>query len=237
MTKSFTITNEMREKIADQLTAKAIEKHGKRISAKLEKLNADFWADHRAKVDGVLQIDPKRYPELIQAGCLAVTTQVEPKSDRASMIAFSFSRRTEDEKEKAIFDLVRRCASYRGVERLIKRESYRETFSLHFVSQDGSVPILRGMEVIEPGSKLDKAAKAIRADLGKILQAAKDFHGQTMDILVSVRSSRQLTDLFPEAAKLLPEPVKKTTEVAPIELVNSVRSMLNKGVPDMAEAN
>ncbi|MCY1296930.1 hypothetical protein D9M71_714370 [compost metagenome] len=87
------------------------------------------------------------------------------------------------------------------------------------------------MEGVEPNGALAKQAAKLHAELKEVFAAAEKFRDQVWTILLSVRTSRQLVDLFPEAAALLPQPVKNEQAVAPVELVDSVRGMLNKGVP------
>ncbi|MCY1461710.1 hypothetical protein D9M71_793930 [compost metagenome] len=64
-----------------------------------------------------------------------------------------------------------------------------------------------------------------------MITAAVNFRRQAMDVLLACKTSRQLEDLFPEAAKLLPRPVKATQSVAPTELAANVRNMLAQGIP------
>lgn len=64
-----------------------------------------------------------------------------------------------------------------------------------------------------------------------MIDAAVAFRAQAIDVLLACRTSRQVEDLFPEAAKLLPQPVKNEKALAPTELAANVRNMLNQGVP------
>ena len=236
MTTNFSLSKEMRTKVADELTIKAVEKHGARIGKKLVKINDEFWQRHLAKVAQILTLEPARYPELIQAGLLTATTSCTPEGPgRKGLIKFAMTDRSSGAEELAVFKLVLRSQPFSQVADFIKAERYYEThYRLVFVSKAGSVPMLREMEQIDEQNKLLKAAEAIRIEMAEVMKAAVEFRSKTMDILNSVRSSRQLTDLFPEAANLLPPPVKTRTEVAPTELVDSVRSMLNKGIPPVA---
>lgn len=236
MTTNFSLSKEMRTKVADELTIKAVEKHGARISKKLVKINDEFWQRHLAKVAQVLTLEPARYPELIQSGLLTATTSCIPEGPgRKGLIKFALSDRGAGAEELSVFKLVLRSQPFAKVADFIKPERYYDThYRLVFVSATGSVPMLREMDQIGEQDKLLKGAEAIRTEMAEVMKAAVEFCSKTMDILNSVRTSRQLTDLFPEAAKLLPPPVKTRTEVAPTELVDSVRSMLNKGIPPVA---
>ncbi|EMO9523705.1 hypothetical protein RJ634_006291 [Pseudomonas aeruginosa] len=68
-------------------------------------------------------------------------------------------------------------------------------------------------------------------DLAGVIEAAIAFRAQAMSVLLACRTSRQVEDLFPEAAKLLPQPVKEERALAPTELAANVRNMLSQGVP------
>lgn len=65
-----------------------------------------------------------------------------------------------------------------------------------------------------------------------ILTEACEYHDQIQQLLEACRTRKQLQDLFPEAAELLPQPeAKKGTGLAPVELAAKVRRMLREGVP------
>lgn len=236
MTTTFTLSKEMRAKVADDLTIKAVEKHGARLGKKLGRINDDFWQKHLANVAEILPVAPETYPELIQAGVLTATATCTPSDvDNQYLIAFALSERGSHRQELEVFRLVLRSQPFSKVADFIKPEGYRtHHYRLVFNSNAGSVPMLAQMHSVGLDKKLIEAAVIIRCELATVIRAAVEFRSKTMDILNSVRTSRQLTDLFPEAAKLLPPPVKTRTEVAPTELVDSVRSMLNKGIPPVA---
>lgn len=72
---------------------------------------------------------------------------------------------------------------------------------------------------------------AMRDKVANQLTVQAVARAQAMDVLQACRTSRQVEDLFPEAAKLLPQPVKNGKALAPTELAANVRNMLNQGVP------
>ncbi|MBB3017694.1 hypothetical protein FHR70_000734 [Microvirga lupini] len=236
-TQSFALSKEMRERVVDQLTQQAVAKHGKRIGATLTKLNEQFWADHAAAVGKVLQIDPKRYPELIAAGVVAATTRESLSvPGQGNPLRIAFSRHRSDESARLdIFKTILKTPEYAQVASFVRKEGYYDNYELQFTSTNGSVPRLNGMGEVEAGSKIAKQASAVKEQLLDILRAAVEFHAKATNVISSCRTSRQLIDIFPEAGKLLPQPAKKTQALAPVELVESVRSMLNKGVPDQAK--
>lgn len=236
-TQSFTLTKEMREKVVDQLTIQAVEKHAKKLAASLSKINEEFWRRHCDAVDAVLQIDRARWPELIQAGVLSATSSLIPKADGKDR-PIQFYRASYNDKRGEALEKIRRLvvlsASFSAVMDHLNYDSSR-TLELRFKNRSGSVPRLNGMESIPETSGIITRARKIQADLAAMFEAAHEFHEQATDVLNSCRTSRQLLDIFPEAAKLLPQPVKRNNELAPAELVESVRDKLKTGIPVSAE--
>lgn len=237
MTKSFALSNELRERVVDQLTQQAVAKHGKRIGAALKKMNEQFWKAHAASLESVLQIDTKRYPELIAAGVFAATTTVTPTvGGKGDIIRISYSSYDKADQRKCdVAKMVLRSPDFSTVADFIKRQTHYNVFELRFTSP-ASVPRLNDMHLIESSSKISTQAAALQEDLKNIFDAADGFREKAIDILRSCRTSRQLTDIFPEAAKLLPQPEKKSHALAPVELVDNVRQMLTNGIPAQAAA-
>ncbi len=237
MSKSFPITNEMRAKVADELTVKAVSKHGQRLAKALQKLNAQYWDKHLKAVDELLQIDRARWPELIAAGLLQATASVIPRIAQKGNLA-AFTSRRSDSRDAVIRRLVLNSPAYSTVSQFVKKESRysSESDALWFISNIGSVPRLNDMEMVEANEIIAKQATKLHEELAAVFEAADKFRSDVESILMSCRTSRQLVDLFPEAAALLPQPVKTGSELAPVDLVDSVRGMLNKGVPPISKA-
>ncbi|CAC9222516.1 Uncharacterised protein [Pseudomonas aeruginosa] len=57
MQKHFTITQAMREEVADRLTLQAVAQHGPRIAADLQALNDQFWSKHNAAAEALPGLD------------------------------------------------------------------------------------------------------------------------------------------------------------------------------------
>lgn len=237
MSKSFPITNEMRAKVADELTVKAVSKHGPRLAKALQKLNALYWGQHLAAVDALLQIDRARWPELIAAGVIQATASVIPRIAQKGNLA-SFTSRRSDSRDAVIRRLVLNSPAYSTVSQFVKKESRysSESDAFWFISEIGSIPRLNDMDVVNADSTIAKQAAKLYEELRAVFEAADKFRSDVESILMSCRTSRQLFDLFPEAAVLLPQPVKTGSELAPVELVDSVRGMLSKGVPPTSKA-
>lgn len=78
---------------------------------------------------------------------------------------------------------------------------------------------------------LVKQVDELSAEFMSILTQAMDYHEKVSDLLAACRTEKQLADLFPEAAAMLPQEAKKAQPVVPVELAKNVRRMLAEGVP------
>lgn len=234
MSKSFPITNEMREKVADQLTVKAVSKHAKGLAKTLETMRVSFWDAHLKRVDEILKIDRARWAELIQAGVVTAVARVEPRVDKTGEVVNLRANQRDpvDCKVHEVGKMLMRSEAFRPVFTHLRYNNYG--YLVAILNHDYSVPSLNGLSYVDADSKIAKAGAKVQGDLLAIFTAAYDFREKTMDILLSCRTSAQLEQLFPEAAKLLPQPVKKRNELAPVELVQNVRGLMEKGVPDLA---
>jgi hypothetical protein len=71
----------------------------------------------------------------------------------------------------------------------------------------------------------------LKNDLLVAFVAIEDFHTDVTAILRSCKTVKQLEGVLPEAAALLPKPVKNVTELAPVELRKAVQDRLKSGIP------
>jgi hypothetical protein len=238
--KPFTINQTMRDEVANQLTLQAVAQHGPRIAADLAALNDQFWMHHRVKVEALPGLDKKHWAELIQAGAVGAVASLTPtyQQDRgkdrspATSEFVAAAHKHNDDAYNALVSRLIESDAFSGVKRLLSRENRysRSSWSINLVCPSGSIPRLYGMEHITDPA-LETLGLMICNDIESVINAANAFRSQAMDVLLACRTSRQVEDLFPEAAKLLPKPVKNEKAVAPTELAASVRSMLTKGVP------
>jgi uncharacterized protein YhfF len=240
MQKHFTITNAMREKVADQLTLQAVAQHGPRIAADLAALNKQFWAKHCAAVEALPGLSKKHWPDLILAGAVTATasctpTYMQPREDnepREQTLVAVYKNYKEDARN-ALVTKVLGASAFEGVSRYLDRERYEGHWVIGLKSHTGGVPRLHYMgRITDPA--LESLALLICSELAGVIDAAVAFREQAMSVLQACRSSRQVEDIFPEAAKLLPQPVKNNKALAPTELAASVRNMLSQGVPPVA---
>ncbi|WP_313103752.1 hypothetical protein [Stutzerimonas nitrititolerans] len=240
MQKHFTITNAMRDKVADQLTIQAVAQHGPRIAADLAALNEQFWAAHCAAVEALPGLSKKHWPDLIQAGAVTATASCEPTymqprkdNDPSEQQLVTIYKHRDDDVRNTLVSKVLCSPEYAGVTRYLERQHYHCHWVIGLKSPTGSVPRLNHMRLITDPA-LESLALLICSDLAGVIEAAVSFRAQAMSVLQACRSSRQVEDLFPEAAKLLPQPAKNNKALAPTELAASVRNMLSQGVPPVA---
>lgn len=237
MQKPFTITNAMRNKVADQLTVKAVAQHGPRIAADLAALNQQFWAKHVAAVEALPGLSKKHWTDLIQAGAVTATASCEPTymqlrkdNDPSEQQLVAVYKHYKEDARNALVAQVLGSTAFEGVSRYLERQQYDRHWVIGLKSPTGAVPRLNNMRLITDPA-LESLALLICSELAGVIDAAVAFRAQAMDVLLACRTSRQVEDLFPEAAKLLPQPAKNEKALAPTELAANVRNMLNQGVP------
>jgi len=240
MQKHFNITNAMRDKVADQLTLQAVAQHGPRIAADLAALNKQFWAHHCAAVEALPGLSKKHWPDLILAGAVTATasctpTYMQPREGKEpyEQKLVAVRKIYKEDARNALVAKVLGSTTFQGVSRYLERERYEGHWIIDLQSPTGGVPRLHYMERITDPA-LESLALLICSDLAGVIEAAVAFRDQAMSVLQACRTSRQVEDLFPEAAKLLPQPAKNTKALAPTELAASVRNMLVQGVPPVA---
>ncbi|WP_437270694.1 hypothetical protein ACRYHF_08645 [Stutzerimonas balearica] len=237
MQKHFTITKAMRDAVADQLTVKAVAQHGPRIAADLAALNQQFWAKHVAAVEALPGLSKKHWAHLIQAGAVTATASCEPTymqprkdNDPSEQQLVAVYKHYKEDARNALVAQVLGSTAFEGVSRYLERQQYDRHWVIGLKSPTGAVPRLNNMRLITDPA-LESLALLICSELAGVIDAAVAFRAQAMDVLLACRTSRQVEDLFPEAAKLLPQPAKNEKALAPTELAANVRNMLNQGVP------
>jgi hypothetical protein len=242
MTKHFAITNLMRNQLADQLTAQAIAQSGPAIATRLQAMNAIFWREHIDRVAALPGLEKSQWSALIQAGAVTAvstcvpTTKIEEGAHFYNREFLKFSYSDRQDREKALLKLILASPAFSGVADLVtKSERSSNSYSLRFKSTTGAVPRTHSLSDIPSDHPIVIAGRKIQTELEELLGAAAVFREQVIDVLVGCRSSRQVAELFPEAALLLPQPVTKEQHLAPVELIASVRKALSNGFQQQHE--
>lgn len=227
--KSIQINQQHRETIAHALTVQAVQQAAGQLKARIEALNADYWERHIERVEKLLGRPRGDFDKLAQAGLLRTRMAVEPEilfADGEERWASPLSISIPEYIHRLLTDPDLALAGrdcFLGTPRMGGR-AVRLWFR-----HSKPVPELNHMEKIEHVGAVNEL-QAIAADAKRLIAAARDFHKRTMAILRACRTSRQLEDVFPEAAKLLPKPAEKKGQMVPQDQINAVRDMLTAGV-------
>lgn len=226
--KSVRLTKEIREDIAMQLTRKAAKARIEALQSEIEQASKMFWDEHTEKCQARLRNPRKEWPQLILDGMVAATACATPMAQRekGSSYLYEFEVKTgsygtcihsTDSMVLNHFPIYE--IRYSGCRRAIK------------LNAASSMPRFNGYEVIDKDSAVGKAYISASLKLVEILDACRDMYSQTMDVLSACTTSRQLEDLLPEAAKLVPKPAAKSQAVMPSDLAKKVRNMIEVGIP------
>jgi hypothetical protein len=237
MSKSYPLSKDLRAQLLGQLVQKAVSKHGARIGAELKSINAEFWSCHVERVKALLGVPQGQWAGLMQAGLLTSVYSGEP-SVSSSGNPINFTTYWREENRIEVWNMVLRGKEFAGVAEFIKypRHSHLR-LALTLKSQAGALPNINGMFELAADANIVKRMAAVQDDLEPVFKAAEDFHAKAKEVLDACRSTAQLENLFPEAAKLLPKRAEdKVKALAPVGLANTVRAMLEKGIPDEATA-
>ena len=219
MTTNFTLNKKMKEKLAYDLTAKAVEKKMKALEKKLRLLNVEFWVEYQSRIDEVLQIDPNAYDRLIQVGALRYTTTVYVHDIPYNGVWVA------DDFREMMRSLPMSYVSRRDGHARHLTVAFRSEKALPMVNRE-DLGLASGVEC-----KLAYRADQLLAEYFDIIKSAVKFHADVTQIIMPIRSYRVLLDQFPEAAKLLPAPTKPAGNMIPVELINDVRERLKAGIP------
>jgi hypothetical protein len=226
MSKSFAISQEMRDEVVMTLTVRAITKAADRLQARMEKINQAFWQKHERKVEKLLGLPPTKWPELIQAGILRATSICDP------VLTNKDGDTTPPEAE--MHGRARKALEKHGI---VGQYFTTRKYSRHQITPTmragKALPDFNGSETVSDKT-LARRLEAATDELERIYEAATEFYGEAMAIMMGCRTSRQVEDRFPEAAKLLPKRVTDRGEIIPQEQIDRVRSLLDKGIPEAA---
>lgn len=223
--KSFTVTKDMRTNIGQKLTAKAIEAEMKAINSEAESINKAFWKSYKKRLRAVSGIPSTQWDKLIEIGMAIHTYALSPEDEDGEAIAVvQRSRQTNEDLEQALSREIRN-----ELWRHFSRRNFSRDWELTFKAGH-SLPRHNKATLVEDEDLISRI-KAICERQQALTKTILEFHRKTMMVLSSCRTAKQMRDLFPEGAKLLPKPVERTTDLAPKELAESVTKMIQQGVP------
>ncbi|WP_346839796.1 Nmad5 family putative nucleotide modification protein [Microbulbifer sp. SAOS-129_SWC] len=230
--KSFPITKEMRADIAQRLTAKAVAAEVDAIDKDAKRINKEFWKQYEQKLRAASGIPATKWANLIQIGMATRTIQESPRKqgkDRPQTIFLIPMHRQQSETLHEQITSQVKAKLFNWV-----MQKYDHNLRLKLTA-DKALPGMTGSDMVDdPALIADIEALQIR--IKNLLGAIDTFYSQTWTVLHSCRTAKQMRELFPEGAKLLPEPPATNTNLAPTELAASVTEMLRKGVPPIEPA-
>lgn len=250
------LSNEMRRELAVKLAVKAMEKHGAALGRLARKLKDTYRVRHLAKVKAVNpNITPETWAELIRAGLVAGassaevqrpdakpgtwTTQYPPTSSAAPNLVFGTTAPSRQRLFCTLFSELNQNSGFSALFSLFQRYGFTRD---HLVSPACLLPAQPDLPGHHHWARLDpddagdnqllKDVRAISTRMMKVLSEGFKFCEDSLDLLNACRTVKQLEDLFPEAAKLLPPPAPKRANIVPVEAAQRLRKMLETGVPE-----
>lgn len=233
--KSFPITREMREDIARELTSRAIGAEVTAFARECKRLNTKFWKMHAARLRKETGIPATKWTNLIQIGFARPTCAEYPQiltpgeNPRWDYPFTTSSDRTHEWLREHI-----NPSTFEKLTGYLSSPRYSNRGMVLVFRHDVSVPSIDNCNRVSDKA-LIKEMIALGERLEKLIDAAHEFREKVMSLLLSCRTSKQMQELFPEGAKLLPPPPVKDTGLAPAGLAESVTAMLKKGVPPVLE--
>lgn len=240
------LNKKLRSDIADQLMVKAVAHNAEPLVKRMEALNKEFWAAHIENVKKVFPVPQKQWPELIQAGLVNGVYTVTPKEapgegekwekDITGIRPRSRNHREfrSGSKEGSVEDCLYTLLMDQAFAEFKKQmDNDYQTYRLRFTAQS-TLPPLKGMGTLPHGHPLVAQLEAVEADFKKVAAEGAAFRAELASLLEACRTKKQLQELVPEAAALIPEPEKPKRQVVPVEQAEKVRKMLEKGVPPKA---
>jgi hypothetical protein len=247
----------LRNDLALKLAIQAVSRHGPALGRLAKHLKKDHTAVYVARLRTIEpDITIKRWEDLIQKGLVrgysgsndlmyTYIKQVEGKEDVLDTKTFTSGYLATFSSKDPM-----RLLHQRFIKELDSATGFSALLSLMYrrylvgeshprllfrtPSQPG-LPYVQGAgtldHTIPAEAKLIEDYQAITARLHRILTEGWAYLEQCLELLNACKTDKHLEDLFPEAAKLLPPPIKSSGSMVPVELAAKVRKMLETGVP------
>mgnify|MGYP000619167202 CR=1 FL=1 len=225
--KSFTLNKSMREDVAKQLTTQAVKVQLIKIVAELEEINREFWQRHCDKVIA-MGLPKSKWDSLIQQGMINSTSIAMPLIHNKNGGKFNPTLLNRSNSE--YFNDRISAKQITGLDNFLAGSRYHGRHLM--LKAPKAYPNFEDSSVIPTDSDLHNRIVNAVKNFHEAIDAANSFYAKTIRVLLSCRTSRQLENIFPEAAQLLPKRLKTIkNEVAPVELITSLKSMISNGIP------
>lgn len=227
--KSFNLNNGMREELAKKITTQAIQTELLKWNSEVKRINGLFWEKHCIKIVEA-GLKKSLWDGLMQNGVVTSAFSISPKlayKEKNNTYYNDVYLMNKTEREQWIKTV--NVSSITDSDQWFSSLSYGAV-TLKFTSKK-PVPSITRADLISLDDDMLQMITAVKEWFKKIHQAARQCYRQTMAVLSSCRTYRQLENIFPEAAKMLPQPVQKiANEVAPVELIANIQTMLKSGI-------
>lgn len=217
------LTKSIREQVALDLTSKAAEKAAKKLKGKYEVLNRKFWDHHRVQAAAIV---PEKYwskgiTERLIAGVASITPNGPVEVFQITGRRGAEGRVTDERNVSSIREY---CGDFLC-------RPFAAGLWVGFRAPQ-TMPRYQGQE--ELPEAIEYEAGRLSLEVRGVLDAAEDFYHESLQVLQSCTTLKQLEATWPEAAALVPKPEKPTNQLVDAALVESVKSMMHKGVPPLA---
>ena len=241
------LNKKLRSDIADQLMVKAVAHNAELLVKRMEAINKEFWAAHIENVKKVFPVPQKQWAELIQLGLVngvyTVTPLKQPSEGDGKYSVnitgvYAYPRGKHQFRAEVYEGSVEDCAyailfdpAFSGFKAHTINDSRHHRLRL---TAPSTLPALEGVEKLPHCHPLVAELKSVEDDFLNVVKEAMAFRAELSSLLEACKTKKQLQELVPEAASLIPEPEKPKRQVVPVEQAEKVRKMLEKGVPPKA---
>lgn len=232
MSQSISINQKMRDEIAHKLTVQATSTAATKFLAEFKRQNDAFWVRHQEHINKLTGLTKKKQRELIQAGVMRAETTVFPEIpvfdealDRRRW-TYPFFDLLADGDARVLSDL----ELYTSGSGPISTTRFSNRKIAFVFRAESTVVQVDKMSLLEAGVHAD-GLLTLAKSASQILKSARNFRAEAMKVLSSCRTSRQLEDIWPEAAKLIPKRQTATASIVPKDAIDRVRAQLENGIP------
>lgn len=226
------ITQAQRAEALNLLTVEAIKHNIAPLSVAFKEVRKLFWDDRDMKLDAVVKLSREDWAKLIQVGCINGVVSAEPEAQvdgHHGKVWTGVGKAwfTDSHSGAAAQLLLAQPGAYE-----IKQCIRVMPTSLGYnwiIKSDFTRPRIYGHDKVE--GQLLLGIEAVDKLLREVIAEAAKFRVECEAVLFSCKTLKQLEDLFPEAAKLIPQPERKRTDLIPVEAAKALRLKLAAGVP------
>lgn len=211
---NFRLNKSHKDLVAKTLALRAVKDPIAELDKKCEDLSKAYWLAYDAEVQQMLPLDPRRWEALLQAEMLRPCYSEVLSNEEVHLPKDSPRRR---------FMAILRYNS--AAPKLIDTVGWGHRLSVY-----ARAPSVRPNLATDLPQQFHERADALLEEFVRILHQGIKLYDDLQDLMRPMRNYSRMVDLLPEGAKLIKKPDPKQ-DLIPAELVSSVRSRLESGVP------